>query len=89
MTSTRQELLAVLAELSARHAQSCVSASSLRIYRHWAKGLSAEGLWDAEDEGLVAARARKQLAYSRIGANGFRYDGLGVRAGPQFCPPVR
>jgi hypothetical protein len=60
-TSTRQELLTVLAELSAacpemRFGQLIANLSTL------AKGLSAEGLWDAEDEELLAA-ARKQLAY--------------------------
>jgi hypothetical protein len=60
-TSTRQELLAVLAELSAacpemRFGQMIANLSTL------AKGLDAEGLWDAEDEELLAA-ARKQLAY--------------------------
>ena len=57
----RQELLAVLAELSAvcpemRFGQLIANLSTL------AKGLSAEGLWDAEDEELLTA-ARKQLAY--------------------------
>ena len=60
-TSTREELLSVLAELSAacpemRFGQLLANLSSL------AKGLSAEGLWDAEDEELLVA-ARKQLDY--------------------------
>jgi hypothetical protein len=60
-SSTRQELLSVLAELSAacpemRFGQLIANLSTL------AKGLSAEGLWDAEDEELLAA-ARKQLTY--------------------------
>jgi hypothetical protein len=60
-TSTRQELLAVLTDLSdicpeMRFGQLIANLSTL------AKGLSAEGLWDAEDEELLAA-ARKQLAY--------------------------
>jgi hypothetical protein len=59
--STRQELLSVLAELSVacpemRFGQMIANLSTL------AKGLSAEGLWDAEDGELLAA-ARKQLAY--------------------------
>ena len=54
-------LLSVLTELSAafpemRFGQLIANLSTL------AKGLSAEGLWDAEDEELLAA-ARKQLAY--------------------------
>jgi hypothetical protein len=61
ITSTRQELLAVLGEFSAacpemRFAQLIANLSTL------AKGLSAEGLWDAEDEELLAS-AQKQLAY--------------------------
>lgn len=62
MTSpVRQELLNVLAELSSacpemRFGQLIANLSTL------ARGLSAEGLWDAEDEELLAA-ARKQLAY--------------------------
>ncbi len=62
MTSPiRQELLAVLAELSAacpemRFGQLIANLSTL------ARGLSSEGLWDVEDEELLAA-ARKQLAY--------------------------
>ncbi len=62
MTSpTRQELLAVLAELSAacpemRFGQLIANLATL------ARGLSAEGLWDAEDEELLAA-AKEQLAY--------------------------
>jgi hypothetical protein len=57
----RHELLAVLAELSEacpemRFGQLIANLSTL------AKGLSAEGLWDAEDDELLAA-ARKQLAY--------------------------
>jgi hypothetical protein len=61
MTATRQELLSVLVELSAacpemRFGQLIANLSTL------AKGLSPEGLWDAEDEELITA-ARKQLAY--------------------------
>ena len=61
MNPIRQELLAVLAELSAacpemRFGQLIANLSTL------ACGLSAEGLWDAEDQELLAA-ARKQLAY--------------------------
>jgi hypothetical protein len=61
ITSTRQELLSVLGELSAacpemRFGQLIANLSTL------AKGLSAEGLWDVEDEELLAA-AQKQLAY--------------------------
>jgi hypothetical protein len=57
----RQELLNVLAELSAavpemRFGQLVANLSTL------ARGLSAEGLWDAEDEELLAA-AREQLAH--------------------------
>ncbi|HJT32635.1 MAG TPA: hypothetical protein VJ783_11385 [Pirellulales bacterium] len=57
----RQELLSVLAELSAampevRFGQLIANLSTL------ARRLSAEGLWDAEDEELLAA-AREQLAY--------------------------
>ena len=57
----RQNLLAVLAELSAacpemRFGQLIANLSTL------ARGLSPEGLWDAEDDELLAA-ARKQLAY--------------------------
>ena len=60
-TPVRQELLAVLAELSAacpemRFGQLIANLSTL------ARGLSAEGLWDVEDEELLAT-ARKQLAY--------------------------
>jgi hypothetical protein len=59
--TTRQELLTVLSELSSacpemRFGQLIANLSTL------AKGLSAEGLWDAEDEELLAA-ARNQLAY--------------------------
>ena len=59
--TARQELLAVLAELSnacpeMRFGQLIANLSTL------AKGLSAEGLWDAEDDELLAA-ARKQLEY--------------------------
>jgi hypothetical protein len=58
---TRSELLTVLAELSdacpeMRFGQLIANLSTL------AKGLTAEGLWDAEDEELLAA-AKKQLAY--------------------------
>jgi hypothetical protein len=61
ITAVRQELLAVLAELSTacpemRFGQLIANLSTL------AKGLTAEGLWEAEDEELLAA-ARKQLAY--------------------------
>ena len=57
----RQDLLNVLAELSAampdvRFGQLIANLSTL------ARGLSAEGLWDAEDDELLAA-AREQLAY--------------------------
>jgi hypothetical protein len=60
---TRQELLSVLTELSSacpemRFGQLIANLSTL------AKGLSAEGLWDAEDEELLAA-AREQLAHFR------------------------
>ncbi len=56
---TRQELLAVLSQLSEacpemRFGQTIANLSTL------AKGLSAEGLWDAEDEELLA-EARQQL----------------------------
>ena len=57
----RQELLAVLTELSAacpemRFGQLIANLSTL------ARGLSAEGLWDAEDDELLAA-AKTQLEY--------------------------
>ena len=57
----RQELLAVLTELSAacpemRFGQLIANLSTL------ARGLSAEGLWDAEDDELLAA-AKRQLEY--------------------------
>jgi hypothetical protein len=57
----RQELLDVLTELSKlcpemRFGQLIANLSTL------ARGLSAEGLWDVEDEELLTA-ARKQLAY--------------------------
>ncbi|MGH7193008.1 MAG: hypothetical protein ACREJM_05660 [Candidatus Saccharimonadales bacterium] len=57
----RRELLNVLTELSAampdvRFGQLIANLSTL------ARGLSAEGLWDAADEELLAA-AREQLAY--------------------------
>jgi hypothetical protein len=60
-TAVRHELLAILAELSdacpeMRFGQLIANLSTL------AKGPSAEGLWDAEDEELLAA-AREQLAY--------------------------
>lgn len=60
-SSVRQELLAVLSELSAvcpemRFGQLVANLSTL------ARGLSAESLWDAEDEELLTA-ARQQLAY--------------------------
>ena len=59
--SLRQELLATLAELSTacpemRFGQLIANLSTL------AKSLSAEGLWDVEDDELLEA-ARKQLAY--------------------------
>ncbi|HEV3386072.1 MAG TPA: hypothetical protein VG097_14730 [Gemmata sp.] len=59
--STRQELLAVLANLSTvcpemRFGQLIANLSTL------ARGLSEGGLWDVEDEELLAA-AQKQLAY--------------------------
>ena len=61
ITQVRQELLAALNELSGacpemRFGQVIANLSTL------AKGLSAEVLWEAEDEELVVA-ARKQLAY--------------------------
>jgi hypothetical protein len=61
MNSTREELLDVLTALSAacpemRFGQLIANLSTL------AKGLSAEGLWDVEDEELLAA-ARKQLTH--------------------------
>jgi hypothetical protein len=61
MNPVRQELLAVLTELSAvcpemRFGQLIANLSTL------ARGLSAEGLWEAEDAELLAA-ARQQLAY--------------------------
>ena len=57
--NVRHELLTVLAELSdacpeMRFGQLIANLSTL------AKGLSAEGLWDAEDDELLAA-ARQQL----------------------------
>ena len=57
----RQELLAVLAEMSAacpemRFGQWIANLATL------ARGLTAEGLWDAENEELLAA-AKKQLEY--------------------------
>ena len=57
----RQELLVVLAELSAacpemRFGQLIANLATL------ARGLTAEGLWDAEDEELLAA-AKKQLEH--------------------------
>jgi hypothetical protein len=57
----RQELLAVLSELSAacpemRFGQLIANVATLT------RGLSAEGLWDAEDDELLAA-AKKQLEY--------------------------
>lgn len=59
--SARAELLNVLGELSSscpelRFGQLIANLSTL------ARGLSAEGLWDVEDEELLEA-ARKQLAY--------------------------
>ena len=61
MNPIRQELLAVLAKLSSacpemRFGQLIANLSTL------ARGLAAEGLWDAEDEELLNA-ARQQLAY--------------------------
>lgn len=60
MSPIRQDLLNVLAELSTicpeiRFGQLIANLSTL------ARGFSAEGLWDAEDEDLLAA-AREQLA---------------------------
>lgn len=60
-SSVRQELLSVLTELSAvcpemRFGQLIANLSTL------ARGLSAEGMWDVEDEELLAA-ARAQLVY--------------------------
>lgn len=57
----RQELLSVLAELSAispemRFGQLVANLTTL------ARGLSDESVWDAEDNELLAA-ARQQLAY--------------------------
>jgi hypothetical protein len=59
--AVRQELLAVLAELNAacpeiRFGQLMANLGTL------ARGLSSEGLWDAEDSELLDA-AREQLAY--------------------------
>ena len=59
--SVREELIAVLTDLSSacpemRFGQLIVNLATL------ARGPSAEGLWDVEDEELLAA-ARKQLAY--------------------------
>jgi hypothetical protein len=59
--TVRNELLAVLAELGAacpqvRFGQLIANLSTL------AQGLTAEGLWDVEDEQLLAA-AREQLEY--------------------------
>ena len=61
ISTVRQELLGVLTELSAvcpemRFGQLIANLSTL------ARGLSAEGLWDAEDEELSTA-ARKQFSY--------------------------
>jgi hypothetical protein len=61
ITPIRQELLTLLAALSTacpemRFGQLIANLSTL------AKGLSAEGLWEAEDEELLAA-AQQQLAY--------------------------
>ncbi len=61
ITPVRQNLLAVLGELSAvcpemRFGQLIANLSTI------AKGLSAEGLWEVEDEELLTA-ARKQSAY--------------------------
>jgi hypothetical protein len=60
-TSLREQLLAALAELSTacpemRFGQLIANLSTL------ARGLSPEGLWDAEDNELLTA-ARTQLAY--------------------------
>lgn len=57
----RQDLLSTLAELSAampdlRFGQLIANLSTM------ARGLSAEGLWDVEDEELLAA-AHEQMAY--------------------------
>jgi len=59
--SVRDELLAVLSELSTacpemRFGQLIANLATL------ARGPSAEGLWDVEDAELLAA-AKKQLAY--------------------------
>jgi hypothetical protein len=61
ITPTRQQLLSVLGELSVacpemRFGQLIANLSTL------AKGLSAEGLWDVEDEELLSA-AREQFIY--------------------------
>ncbi|HYV38635.1 MAG TPA: hypothetical protein VE988_23320 [Gemmataceae bacterium] len=61
ITPIRKELLATLANLSAacpemRFGQLIANLSTL------AKGLSAEGLWDVEDDELLAA-AREQISY--------------------------
>ena len=63
MTPTRKKLIATLAELSEacpemRFGQMIANLSTL------ARGPSAEGLWEAEDEEMLAA-AEKQLAYFR------------------------
>jgi hypothetical protein len=61
MTQTRKELLATLANISAacpemRFGQLIANLSTL------AKGLSAEGLWDVEDDDLLNA-AHEQMSY--------------------------
>lgn len=61
ISPVRQELLHVLADLSGaipdvRFGQLIANLSTV------ARGLSAEGLWDAEDDELLAA-AREQLGY--------------------------
>jgi hypothetical protein len=61
MNPTRQELLSILTKLSAaspemRFGQLIANLATI------ARGLSSEGLWDAEDKELLDA-ARKQLDY--------------------------
>jgi hypothetical protein len=61
--AVRQELLTTLAQLSAycpemRFGQLIANLSTL------ARGPTPEGLWDAEDEEMLAA-AREELAYFR------------------------
>ena len=62
-TQTRQDLQTVVTALSA----ACPEMQFGQLVANLptlAKGLSAEGMWDAEDEELLAA-AQKQLAYFR------------------------